>query len=241
MKKRIVKYLKTIRDFIKSLAVVQWIMAGGLYLIVRFIYMTNKIEIRGAEHLIRLTGKQSIIVSWHGRSLFSAPFIRRTIKHCAVIASRHHDGQVAARYLHLFGFNIVVGSSGKDGVGALMSGARILKNNIPLCITPDGPRGPRMHMNDGAVYFAKISNAPVVTFCFSCSRPKVFRAWDRHMIPRPFGRIIISATPPMYYDRTNPTEMDDFRIRVETRLNDQLHELDEACGLQRLEPGENKK
>ena len=212
-----------------------------MYLIIRLMYMTNRIEIRGAENLSKLAGCQAIIVSWHGRSLFAAPFVRQTIKHCAVIASRHQDGRVAARYLRFFRFKTITGSSGKDGVGPLLEGARILKNNVPLCITPDGPRGPRMRMNEGTVYFAKISGAPVVTFCFSCSRPIIFGSWDRHMIPKPFGKIVLSATPPMYYDKTNPNEMEGFRAMVEKRLNDQLHKLDDEFGLPMLEPAEMKK
>jgi len=235
-----IKTLKKFRDWIKSLIVVQWILACLLYMIVRLMYLTNRVELRGAKHFEDSAGKPAIIVSWHGRSLFAAPFVRRTIKHCAVIASRHQDGQVAAKYLRMFGFKIVVGSTKGDGVGALLEGARVLKNNTPLCITPDGPRGPRMHLNEGAVYFAKISGAPVITFCFSCSKPKVFKSWDRHMIPRPFGKVVLDVLPPIYYDKTNPNEREDFRLKVENRLNDQLHRLDDEFGLPRLDPAEKK-
>jgi hypothetical protein len=204
-------------------------------------YLTNRVEVRGAENLINVSGRPALIISWHGRSLFAGPVIKRTVKNCTIIVSRHQDGQVAAKYLRLYGFRVVIGSSGQDGAGALMAGARVLKQNIPLCLTPDGPRGPRMQMNDGVGYFAKISGAPVVTFCYSCSRPFIFKSWDRHMIPKPFGKVIIDVTAPIYYDKTNPNEMDDFRAKIETRLNDQLHGLDEEFGLPRLEPAEKKK
>jgi len=61
------------------------------------------------------------------------------------------------------------------------------------------------------------------------------------MIPKPFGKIVLSATPPMYYDKTNPNEMEGFRAMVEKRLNDQLHKLDDEFGLPMLEPAEMKK
>jgi lysophospholipid acyltransferase (LPLAT)-like uncharacterized protein len=131
----------------------------------------------------------------------------------------------------MFGLKPIFGSSAKGAVNVLRQGVKVLRENKILCLSPDGPKGPRMRMNDGCLYFAKMSGAPIIPVCYGSSRAWVQHRWDRYLIAKPFGKIVCTVGAPIYFNRDNPNEMEDLHTRLEALMISQQQLLDRELGL----------
>lgn len=129
---------------------------------------------------------------WHNL-IFALPPIwwktggknRRTV----VLTSASKDGVVLARAMAVFGIGAVHGSSSRRAVAALVGMKRSLREGFDVCITPDGPRGPRYEFKPGIVKVAQTSKVPIVPIHASFSRAYRLKTWDRLIIPLPFSRV----------------------------------------------------
>ena len=65
---------------------------------------------------------------------------------------------------------------------------RHLNAGTSVGITPDGPRGPRMRANDGAISLAKLTGATILPTAVATGRRKVLSTWDKLIVPLPFAR-----------------------------------------------------
>ena len=158
------------------------------YVLMRFYWhtCTKKFYIDG-----NVTDGQCIVVCWHGE-LFMSPQAYRHIHKDAKasgIISRHFDGEMIARILQFFHISPLRGSSSRGAKQVLLEAFRALKNGDDLLVTPDGPRGPRHHISDGAVALAHKAKAPVLIVNYTASSYWQLQSWDRFVIPKPFSRI----------------------------------------------------
>jgi hypothetical protein len=96
-----------------------------------------------------------------------------------------------------------------------------------------------MRVHDGALYFAKISGAPIVPICFSANHAWFQNSWDRYLIVRPFSRMTFVAGEPFYVGRRD--DIDVARAKLEQIMIKQLQDLDAEFGHPKIEPGEPKK
>lgn len=128
-----------------------------------------------------------IIAFWHNR-LFLMPYCWPSRKPFHMLISSHADGRLIAKTVAWFGITTVVGSKSKGGSDATRKLLRLLKDNTSIGITPDGPRGPRMHASDGAIALAKLSGVPIVPAAAATSRRRVLSTWDRLIVPAPFSK-----------------------------------------------------
>lgn len=71
----------------------------------------------------------------------------------------------------------------------LLQAFRSIKEGEEVLITPDGPRGPRHSMSDGAIGIALKSNLPIFVLNYQCNQYWQLKSWDRFVIPKPFGKI----------------------------------------------------
>src|SRR6185312_4545856 len=55
-----------------------------------------------------------------------------------------------------------------------------------LCVTPDGPRGPRRHVHQGLAYLASRTGLPIVGAGMAFRDPFRAGSWDRFAVPKPF-------------------------------------------------------
>jgi len=216
LKKRVAAYL--------SGSVGSWL----LYSLIWLIYRTMRITFVGKDIMPGFTarGESFVAAFWHGR-LFLIPF---TYPGCAmnVLISIHRDGEIIANVMKRFGFSLVRGSSKKGGTAALREMLQLLKDNKPLAITPDGPKGPVEVMKPGVAQVARLSGKAVIPMTFSAS--SCFRAtsWDRFMIPYPFSRGVLYVGEPLRHEPGE--EMEAFRLRLETALKDVNAKADEMAG-----------
>jgi lysophospholipid acyltransferase (LPLAT)-like uncharacterized protein len=134
-----------------------------------------------------------IFCLWHNRIFYAPDGWRRLIRSfrpkLVVLTSASHDGAALARAMGVLGMGAVRGSSSRRAVAALVGMKKALREGNDLCLTPDGPRGPRYELQPGPVKLAESTGAPVVpvhAFAFSTWRLK---SWDRFEIPKPFSRV----------------------------------------------------
>lgn len=133
-----------------------------------------------------------IYALWHNR-LFSVPKAWKRLcgrhRRAVVLTSASHDGDVLSRAIGVFGIGAVRGSTSRRAVAALVGLRRALKEGTDVCLTPDGPRGPRYKLQAGLVKLAESARAVVVPVHVEFSSCWQLKSWDRFRIPKPFSRV----------------------------------------------------
>ena len=202
-------------------------LARLVYLVVRLLRATMRIEVRGSEILADFArrGEGYIGIFWHGR-LLMIPFVYPG-RRMHVLIGTHRDGQFIADVMNCFGFGLVRGSSTSGGREALWEMVRLLNDNNDIAITPDGPKGPAEVAKFGVAQAARLSKKAVVPVGFSASRAWRFSSWDRFLVPKPFSRGVFVLGEPLRW--TEGEKMEAFRQRIETALRQATAEADAAC------------
>jgi len=175
-----------------------WVLPPIIWLFIRFLFFTSKKRWHFNE---KLPNSPVVIAFWHGE-LLMAPFVYNklgTSRDINVMISDHFDGEVIARVIRLFGMKTVRGSTRKGATKVLISALKAVRDRDEnIGITPDGPKGPRHSISDGAVVIAQKANIPIVII--NCHPKKYWQAssWDRFTIPKPFGTIDFYVSEPIY-------------------------------------------
>ena len=158
------------------------------YLLMRFYWYTSKknFHIKG-----EITQEQTVVVCWHGELLMSPQAYRYFHKKqlASGIISRHFDGEMIARILMYFSIVPLRGSSSRGAKQVLLEAFRALKKGDDLLVTPDGPRGPRHTISDGAIALAHKAKAPVLTVNYVPTSYWQLGSWDKFVIPKPFSTV----------------------------------------------------
>ena len=84
---------------------------------------------------------------------------------------------------------------------------RALQDGQDVCLTPDGPRGPRYKIQPGVIKLAESTRAPIVPIHATYSSAWRLKTWDRFVIPKPFSRVHVifdemHFVPPKIDDET---------------------------------------
>ena len=171
-----------------SRSIAQVILPPLGYLLMRFYWYTSK---KNFHVTGEITQDQSIVVCWHGELLMSPQAYRYFHKKqlASGIISRHFDGEMIARILMYFSIVPLRGSSSRGAKQVLLEAFRALKKGDDLLVTPDGPRGPRHTISDGAIALAHKAKAPVLTVNYIPSSYWQLGSWDKFVIPKPFSSI----------------------------------------------------
>jgi hypothetical protein len=131
---------------------------------------------------------------WHNR-LFIMPHVFQrylSSRPGAALTSASKDGELVAAMLQRFGIRPIRGSSSRRGGAALVEMKRAADNGYIIGITPDGPRGPRYHLNPGLIKLVQIAGGSVMPMHVTYSRCWRLKSWDGFMIPKPFARVHIT-------------------------------------------------
>lgn len=213
--------------------IVQWTLALILAGITWFIYLTSKHRFTNTESLKNYRKKPVVFVFFHGRCAMLSPLVRSARIKSYCVASRHKDGRMMARLQRLFGLRAIYGSTSDGAVAVLREGVRVMhQTNMSMCVPVDGPSGPSLHVQDGALYFAKMTGAPIVPCCFSCSRPIYMDRWDKFMIPKLFGTISCHIGEPIYIDsKLRGDDFENKRQEIEEIMINQLRTMDHEFNL----------
>jgi lysophospholipid acyltransferase (LPLAT)-like uncharacterized protein len=171
-----------------------------------------------------------IYALWHNR-FFTVPSAWRILcgrtRQSVILSSASNDGAMVARAMAVFGFGAVRGSSSRRGVAALVGMKRALRDGFDVCITPDGPRGPRYVFHPGMVKLAAATHTPIIPIHVRFASAWRLKTWDRFVIPKPFSRVAVIFDHPL---RVAPTAdaaaFEAERLRVETALRAGVDDLD---------------
>jgi lysophospholipid acyltransferase (LPLAT)-like uncharacterized protein len=150
---------------------------------------------------------QAIYCTWHNRLALAVKiyfaFGRRRHRSpgLAGLVSASKDGALLAKIFESFGIQPVRGSSSRRGAQALRELHTWAERGYDLSITPDGPRGPRYVVADGAVALAQITGLPLVPAAYHLNWKITLKSWDGFQIPLPFARCEVTAGRVIYVPR----------------------------------------
>ncbi len=161
--------------------------------------------------------RRHIYAFWHENMLLPAYLYGEV--HPYVLISDHADGQLIAELIQHLGFAAVRGSTTRGGIKAVR---RLLEiQGSHLAVTPDGPRGPRRHVQPGLIYLSSRLGLPIVPAGFAYERPWRMKSWDRFAIPRPFTRArCVTADPVLVPPDAERHLLEQYRLSVEQQLHD---------------------
>ncbi len=191
-------------------------------------------------------GGPVIVCFWHNRLLLVRngwPRAGARRQKLAILISNSRDGEVVSQTCRTVGFRPIRGSSAKQGkskgvVAAWREALAHIAQGGAVGFTPDGPRGPRMRVQMGAVQLAKRTGAPIVCFAWSQDKRRVVRkSWDRHVVPTPFSKgVMIWGGPLRVAKNADDSETERARLALEAMLNDLSAQADRAVGVAPIEP-----
>jgi len=225
------------------------LVAFILSLYCRLCFYTNRFTFIGKERFLEQFDKDKplVFVFWHNR-LFFMPFFDKDRDNTYALISKHGDGELLTKTIGFLGAKRVSGSTNRPatdvkgakdrgGVQAVKDCVRLLKSGSNIAITPDGPKGPRMIAQIGAVNIAKMAEATIIPLTSSSSKCKIFKSWDRFLLPLPFGKSVCIYGEPIEISENATTEdLENTRKEIENQLNNITREADTMAGITPIEP-----
>ena len=164
-----------------------------------------------------------VLAFWHS-TMFLPWYLHRNEKFTA-LTSKSKDGDLLARLLTKWKYNVIRGSSSSGGDDALNLLIENAKSGSAVSITPDGPRGPVFQMKAGAVITAKKSGVPLVLLGIGYQKKKILNSWDKFEIPKPFSNVKAVYSDPIYVSQDLSYEQTFEVIKnCELKLNELQHE-----------------
>lgn len=159
-----------------------------VYVLMRILWYTTS---KKFHFITPISDTQHVCVTWHGELMMSTQAYRYIHnKHLAsAIISAHFDGSLIAGTLAFLKIRALRGSSKKGAKQVLLKAFKSIKSGEEVLITPDGPRGPRHSMSDGAIGIALKSNLPIFVMNYTAQKYWQFGSWDKFVIPKPFTTI----------------------------------------------------
>jgi lysophospholipid acyltransferase (LPLAT)-like uncharacterized protein len=180
---------------------------------------TLRWRVEGLHHLdaIRAAGRQPVMAFWHGRILPATFYFRR--RGIVVMTSENFDGEWIARIIERFGYGTARGSTSRGWRKAMLQLVREMQQGRPAGFTLDGPRGPALVAQPGALWLAQTTGNPVLPFHLEASRHWSLRSWDRTQIPKPFSTVALVVGEPMQVPAgAGDGDLERWRMELEIRL-----------------------
>jgi lysophospholipid acyltransferase (LPLAT)-like uncharacterized protein len=213
----------TIRELDRRAKVLVWLAAQVLKLLLR----TLRCQVEDEAGFFAENAPPAVVtLIWHNRMLGLTTAFRRYYpnrKGALVLTSASRDGAYLAEFVRNFGVGAVRGSTSRRGSAALLDLVRKLSEGYDICITPDGPRGPRYSLGPGAVLLAQLCKVPLMPLLIEYSSYWRLKSWDGFAIPKPFSKVEITIMP---FIEIAPTlgdgKFEAERLRVQTIMTDRL-------------------
>lgn len=165
--------------------------------LIRVLGRTWRFRVSGQEHIdgIFASGHRPVMAFWHGRILPSMYYFRH--RGIVVITSDNFDGEWIAKIIHRFGYTTARGSTSRHAARAALRAKRRMDEGHVVGITVDGPRGPALVAQPGAVWLAKATGNPILPFHAEAASHWTAPSWDASQIPLPGSRIGLVMGAPL--------------------------------------------
>lgn len=194
----------------------QFFIAGGVTALCKSLKIT--LQNRGSIKNLKNEKQNFVLAFWHGTMLL--PWYLHGNPSFAALTSKSKDGDLLARILKKWNYEVIRGSSSVGGDVALGILIDYTKNDYSIAITPDGPRGPRHKFKAGAVITAKKANVPIVLAGVGYKKRKVLKNWDKFEIPFFFSTAKIIYSDPIYVsNELDYKETSNVIEKCKTKLN----------------------
>lgn len=171
--------------------------------------------------------ERHIWVFWHNRMLL-IPWLREALipgQEGAFLTSPSGDGEIIAQACSDFKLKPVRGSSSRRGAQAMVELAKYVQSGHDIGITPDGPRGPRYHMNMGVIKLAQLTGGKLMPVHMRFEKAYRLKTWDEFILPMPFSRVEIEfAQPYTVPRRMTEEECEMERVKLENIMREGTHE-----------------
>ena len=172
-----------------------------------------------------LASRKFIFAFWHSRILLISYIFKGWDG--AILVSRSNDGEIIARILQQQGHETIRGSTAKGGLRALAALIKRLKARPrPGAVIPDGPQGPRFRVHPGVIVLAKKTGYPIIPVTYSARRMKVFKSWDRFILPCPFTHCRLSYGEPLWVSAALDKNGDE---RCRQKLETEMVRITQEC------------
>lgn len=195
--------------------------------LVRALLATLRFHVEDRAGVTKPGGTPVLWAFWHNRLLIMPHLFERFTsgRPSAALTSASKDGELLAAFLACFGVGAIRGSSSRRGALAWRELRRAVEAGLYVGITPDGPRGPRYHLNPGLLLLAQKTGTPVLPTRIRYSRKLELKSWDGFQIPMPFARVDVLLDHPVSFARTaSASEFEAERLRLEQLLQIGLDE-----------------
>lgn len=169
-------------------------------------------KVIGEEHLGSFIESSSPVIPcyWHQHQLFVIPYLLAQLPRGfkpGFLISPSVDGEAPGQLARSLGGYVIRGSSTRTGARSLRDiFLAITKEGVSPIMAPDGPQGPAFEFKAGPLMLSQLSGAPVIPMAYAARRARVFKTWDRFVLPLPFSKIVIAIGEPVYVDRKLPHE-----------------------------------
>ncbi len=168
-----------------------------------------------------------IFTTWHNRLALTLPIYWRASRghtvprRLATLVSASRDGGLLAHTLTLLGAEPVRGSSSRRGAQALRELLAATHRGCDIALTPDGPRGPKYHAQEGAILAAQLSGLPLIPVGCRLDWHRALGSWDSFQVPLPFTRCQIRFGARLLVPReTDAGGREELRVELERRLRE---------------------
>jgi len=179
------------------------LIAKCLKLLMQALSLTLRYELKGEKPFIENAEKQGcILLFWHNKiallpELFT--FSKKNLSFAALI-SNSRDGEIIASICESYCKNSAIRVQHQAKFAALKKALETIeKERKVLAITPDGPKGPRYKIKKGVALAASFAKCPVYSVSWCSTKFWQLSSWDRLLIPKPFSKVYVSFSPPLFF------------------------------------------
>ncbi|MCE2960232.1 MAG: lysophospholipid acyltransferase family protein [Akkermansiaceae bacterium] len=166
--------------------------------------------------------KPVIFALWHNRIFTMPPIWQRTggkNRSTVVLTSASRDGTTLAKSMEAFGIGSIRGSSSRRALAALIGMKNALLEGKDVCITPDGPKGPRYQVQPGLLKIAQSTGSDIIPIHILYGSAWRRSSWDRFVIPKPFSKVIVTFDKPISIPKNlSEADFETARLNLENSL-----------------------
>ncbi|PCJ29441.1 MAG: hypothetical protein COA94_01570 [Rickettsiales bacterium] len=190
---------RSFKHFLKNSALVHELSACILFLYLKLVYITTSWEFVWEDGISpEIIRKEDgiLFAMWHNRLAFGM-YIYKDYENVYALVSSHTDGKLITDVIRKMKYSVIEGSTNRNPTGAVRGIIKAITNGGQVVITPDGPRGPVYKINSNITKLGHKYSKAVIPV--SCMASKYFRlkSWDGMMIPKPFGRVVVTIARPL--------------------------------------------
>jgi len=162
-------------------------------LVIKLWSLTLRYEVDGKKGVLKpeIGDRPVMFALWHNRIFTMPPIWQRTggrDRRSVVLTSASKDGTTLATAMEIFGLGAIRGSSSRRAVSALIGMKKALREGFDVCVTPDGPKGPRYVVQPGVIKIAQATETEIIPIHIRYGAAWRLKTWDRFVIPMPFSR-----------------------------------------------------